>query len=207
MVITIRFYMNKSKERQIAQGLQQGDHLAWLRLYEAYAEPVWRNISRLMGNDSAAVADIVQETFLAAARSARNFDSKRGLLWVWLWTIARRQVALYYRKQKPEIILSQVRQWWTSLDCDKLDWIDAKADMPPVILESQELAVLVRFALSELPGDYQTMLLAKYVDNEPAEKIAGQLNCSEVAVRSKLARARKAFRKAFKKITSSSPKA
>jgi RNA polymerase sigma-70 factor (ECF subfamily) len=78
--------------------------------------------------------------------------------------------------------------------------------MPPDILESQELAALVRCTLSELPGDYQTLLLAKYVDNQPAEQIAGHMGCSEVAVRSKLARARKAFRKAFKRITSSKSK-
>jgi RNA polymerase sigma-70 factor (ECF subfamily) len=156
-----------------------------------------------VGNDSAVIADIVQETFLAAARSARNFRPDRGTLWVWLWTIARRQVALYYRKQKHKIVLSQARQWWASLDGERFDWMDAKADMPPDVLDSQELVVLVRLALSELPGDYQTLLLAKYVDNQPAEQIAGQMNCSEVAVRSKLARARKAFRKAFRKITSS----
>jgi len=193
--------MDKNTEHEIARGLQQGDRQAWLRLYEAYAEPVWRNISRLVGNDSAVVADLMQETFLAVARSARNFNPNRGTLWRWLWTIASRQIALYYRKQKPEIILSQARQWWTSLDGEKFDWIDAKADMPPDVLESQELAVLVRLALSELPGDYQTLLLAKYVDNQPAERIAGQIGCSEVAVRSKLARARKAFRKAFVRLT------
>jgi len=199
--------MDKNTELKIAKGLQQGNRLAWLQLYEAYAEPVWRNISRLTGGDSAAVADIVQETFLAAARSARKFNPDRGTLWVWLWTIARRQVALYYRKQKPQIVLSRARQWWAGLDGEKFDWIDARADMPPDILESQELAVLVRLALSELPGDYQTLLLAKYVDNQPTEQIAGRLGCSEVAVRSKLARARKAFRKAFKRITSTATKA
>ncbi len=198
--------MDKDTERDIAKGLQKGDRQAWLQLYEAYAKPVWRNISRLTGSDSAAVADIVQETFLAAARSTRNFNPDRGSLWVWLWTIARRQVALYYRKQKPEILLSQAKQWWTSLDGEKFDWIDAKADMPPDILESQELAALVRYALRELPGDYQTLLLAKYVDNQPAERIAGRMNCSEMAVRSRLARARKAFRKAFKRTISSTPK-
>ena len=197
--------MDKNTERKIAQGLQKGNRQAWLQLYEAYAEQVWRNISRLTGGDSAAVADIVQETFLAAARSARNFRPDRGTLWVWLWTIARRQVALYYRKQKPNIVLSQAKQSWTSLDGEKFDWIDAKADMPPDILESQELAALVRCALRELPGDYQTLLLAKYVDNQPAERVAERINCSEAAVRSKLARARKAFRKAFKKIIRSAP--
>ncbi|HCO93168.1 MAG TPA: RNA polymerase subunit sigma-24, partial [Phycisphaerales bacterium] len=108
--------MDKDTELKIAQGLQKGDQQAWLELYEAYAEPVWRNVFRLTGGDSAAISDLVQETFLAAARSARNFRPDRGTLWVWLWTIARRQVALYYRKQKPEIVLSRARQWWTSLD-------------------------------------------------------------------------------------------
>lgn len=196
--------MDTKTEREIAEGLQRGERQAWKGLYEAYAEPVWRNISRLVGSDSTVVADIMQETFIAAARSARNYDPHRGSLWVWLWTIARRQVALYYRKQKPSVGLGQAQQWWTALDGENLDWIDVKADMPPDILQSEELATLVRCALRELLPDYQTLLLAKYVDNLRAERIAGQMRCSEAAVRSKLARARKAFRKTFKKLTRTS---
>ena len=169
--------MDKNTEQEIAEGLQKGDRQAWLQLYEAYVGPVWRNISRLTGGDTAVIADLVQETFLAAARSARNFNAGRGTLWVWLWTIARCQVALYYRKEKPQIVLNGVRQWWAGLDGEKFDWIDAKTDMPPDILESQELAMLVRLALSELPADYQTILLAKYVDNQPAGQIAGWMDC------------------------------
>jgi RNA polymerase sigma-70 factor (ECF subfamily) len=192
--------MDKKTEWEIADGLRRGDCRAWRQLYEVYAEPVWKNISRLVGSDSAAIADIVQETFLAAARSARNFRTERGSLWVWLWTIARRQIALHYRKQKKNIELSHAQQWWAALDGTKFDWIDDRADMPPDILQSKELAALVRCSLYKLPGDYQTLLLAKYVDNHPVELIAGRLNCSESAVRSKLARARKAFRKIFKKV-------
>lgn len=201
----LRLYLDKNTERQIAKGLQEGNRQAWLRLYEAYAEAVWKNTARLMGNNSAAVADIVQETFLAAARSAKNFDPDRGSLWVWLWTIANRQVALYYRKQKPDTILVQSQRWWTSLDGEKIDWIDAKTDAPPDILQSRELATLVRYALSKLTPEYQTLLLAKYVDSRPVDVIAQQMNCSSVAIRSKLARARKAFQKAFKKIINSAP--
>ena len=192
--------MDTDTEREIAKGLQRGERQAWQKLYEAYAEPVWRNISRLAGSDSSVVADIVQETFIAAAHSAKDFDPRRGSLWIWLWTIAKRQVALYYRKQKPSTGLRQAKNWWAALDGEKFDWIDAKADMPPDILQSQEMATLVRTALRELPADYQSLLLAKYVDNQPVEKIAGQMNCSQTAVRSKLARARKSFRNAFEKI-------
>jgi len=198
--------MKKNTEREIAKGLQEGNRQAWLQLYDVYAEHVWRNVSRLVGYDSAVVADIVQETFLAAARSARHFKPDRGSLRGWLWTIAQRQVALYYRKKKPNISLQQAQNWWSSLDGETSDWIDARADMPPDILESQELAALVRCTLRELPGDYQALLLAKYVDNQPAKRIAGQMDCSEGAVRSRLARARRAFRKAFKRTIRSTPK-
>jgi RNA polymerase sigma-70 factor (ECF subfamily) len=200
-------YLDKNIERQIAKGLQEGNRRAWLRLYEAYAEPVWKNIARLMGDKSSAVADVVQETFLAAARSAKNFDPERGSLWAWLWTIANRQVALYYRKQKSNPLLTQAQNWWTALDGEKIDWIDAKTDAPPDILQSRQLATMVRCALSELPAEYQTLLLAKYVDSQHADCIAQQMSCSPVAVRSKLARARKAFRKAFRKIIRSAPSA
>ncbi|MHC4167266.1 MAG: RNA polymerase sigma factor [Planctomycetota bacterium] len=193
--------MDKNAEQDIAKGLRQDNRQAWLQLYEAYAEPVWRNVSRLVGYDSAVVADIVQETFLAAARSARHFDPDRGSLWVWLWTIGRRQVALYYRKQKPSASLRQAQSWWASLDGETSDWIDAKADMPPDVLQSKELAMLVRRALGRLPAEYQSLLMTKYVDNRPAGHIAEQMGCSEVAVRSKLARARKALRKAYTRIT------
>ena len=55
------------------------------RLYEAYARRLWLDVSRLTGADSAIVADLVQETFLAAAKSAGGFEPRRDTLWNWLW--------------------------------------------------------------------------------------------------------------------------
>jgi RNA polymerase sigma-70 factor (ECF subfamily) len=193
--------MDKHTGREIARGLREGNRGVWLQLYEAYAEAVWKNVSRLMGHDSGAVADIVQETFLAAARSARNFDPRRGSLWVWLWAIAARQAALYYRRQRRERQISEAQRWWTGLDGEKVDWIEGKASAPLDVLESRELATLVRSALSKLSPEYQAVLLAKYVDNEGVDVIAERMHCSPGAIRSKLARARKSFQKAFKTVT------
>ncbi len=197
--------MNKDAEQEIADGLQQGDRQAWLELYEAYAECVWNNVARLMGFDCPAVADVVQETFLAAARSAVNFDPERGSLRIWLHGIARRQIALYYRKHDPKIILARVKKWWASLDGDKVDWINAKEDSPPEVLEARQLAALVRFALIKLPAEHQALLLAKYVDGQTVNKIAADFDYSPVALTSKLARARKMFRVAFSKLIQSTP--
>lgn len=195
--------MDRTTHNQIATGLKAGDRDAWQALYNAYADAIWRNTSRRM-TDSSAVGDIVQETFLAAARSARTYDKHRGSLWVWLWTIARRQIALYYRKQKPTMSLDRALEWWGSLDGQQIDIIDQMA-APSAMLESIELAELVRRTLAQLPAEHETLLLAKYVDQLPANQIAQQLHCSAVAVRSKLARARKTFKREFTKLTKNVP--
>src|SRR5215207_8841709 len=86
-------------EPLIAQGLREGKADAWQALYDAYAERVWRGVARLLGPRSTDVADVVQETMMAAARSAANYHPTRGSLWSWLWGIAHNHVALHFRKQ------------------------------------------------------------------------------------------------------------
>jgi len=197
--------MDQDTNAEIVQGLQQGSCNAWLRLYELYAERLWRNVTILMYEDSASIADVVQETFLVAARSARNFDPRRGSLWIWLWTIAQRQIALHYRRQKTNAARARAQQWWCSLDGQKADWIDGREKPPTEVLESREMATLVRHTLAELPAEYQTLLMSKYIDDVAIEQIAEHIGSSPVAVRSKLARARKAFRRVFRKLTYLTP--
>lgn len=191
--------MQTSKQEQIVQGLKAGDKEAWLTLYDAYSRRVWQNVARLV-SDPAVVPDIVQETFLEAARSAHTYDAEKGSLWVWLWTLARRQLALYFRKQERCVGLDRLRRWWSTLDGRKRQMVE-NLEAPVNLLASQELGELVRHCLTRLDAEHQMLLLAKYLDEQSADSIAGQLNCSVVAVRSKLARARKAFRREFSAIT------
>jgi RNA polymerase sigma-70 factor (ECF subfamily) len=193
--------MDRPTETEIAEGLRQGKREAWVTLYDLYAEKVWGHVARLMGGDSASVADIVQETFLAAARSAGSFNPRRGSLWVWLWTIGKRQVALHYRKCEQRSALVRAQAWWISVNGQKDDWVQGVEKPPVELLESRELAELVRSAIQELPAEYQVLLMAKYVDGAAVEQIAHQVKNSRIAVRSKLARARKAFREAFRRLT------
>jgi RNA polymerase sigma-70 factor (ECF subfamily) len=197
--------MNKQANMEIADGLQQGNRDAWLRLYDLYAERLWCNVARLMAHDSASVPDVVQETLLSAARSAKNFNPSRGSVWTWLWAIAKRQIALHYRKQASSAFIARAQHWWSLLDGEKINWVEGREKPPADVLESVELATLVRYALAELPAEYQTLLMAKYVDGLAIEDIAEETNSSSVAVRSKLARARKAFRRVFNRLTHSTP--
>jgi len=195
---------DRNTHSRIADGLRTGDRQAWLMLYDIYAETLWQNVARLMPHDSAAVADIVQESLLAAAHSAGTYDAQRGSLWVWLWTITKRQIALHYRKLKSANGMRQALAWWISLDGEKQHMI-RDMETPLQLLEIKELGVLVRHCLTQLPAEYQVVLLAKYVDDVPVEQIAEQMKRSAVAVRSTLARARKAFRRVFVRVTTCDP--
>jgi RNA polymerase sigma-70 factor (ECF subfamily) len=176
--------MDVQQERAIAQGLRDGKADAWRSLYDAYAERVWRCCARLIGNNAADVADVVQETFLAAARSAGTYDSSRGPLWAWLWGIARRHVALHFRKQQRRDRLHQAEVWLAGRN---EELFSDRASAPAELLESAELATLVRATLTELPADYESLLTAKYLDGDSVETIATQEQSTSTAVRSKLA--------------------
>jgi RNA polymerase sigma-70 factor, ECF subfamily len=191
--------MDEQQEREVALELREGKTEAWRTLYDAYAEQVWRAVARLLGSQSADVADVVQETFLAAARSATTFDASRGSLWLWLWGIARRHVALHYRKQERQDRLKHAGDWLARGNGRLLRWLDGRDEQPADALEAAELVTLVRATLMELPADYESLLTAKYLHDTPVEQIADREKCTAVAVKSKLARARQAFRQAFGK--------
>ena len=186
--------MDEQREREVARGLREGEADAWGALYDAYSERVWRAVARLMGADSADVADVVQETFLAAARSAHKFDESRGSLWLWLWGIARRHVALHYRKEKRHDRLRSAGDWLHAQNGYVMRCLEGQSVAPPEVLAAAELADLVRATLTELPDEYETVLTAKYLDGESVEQIANSQRSTVTAVRSRLARARQAFR-------------
>lgn len=189
--------MSDQHEAEIARGLRAGQAEAWRALYDAHAERVWWLAARLMGPAAADVADVVQETFLAAARSAKSYDSDRGTLGRWLMGIARRHVALHYRRQVRQ---DRVRSAAERLGADHeqvVRWLDNRHPTPPEALASAETAVLVRAALAELSAEHQTLLTARYLDGVAVEQLAEEHRCTSTAVRSKLARARRAFREVF----------
>jgi RNA polymerase sigma-70 factor (ECF subfamily) len=195
--------MDEQQERVVVQGLREGKTEAWQTLYEAYAERVWRCVARFLSPNASDVADVVQETMMAAARSVATFDPERGSLWFWLWGIARRKAAHHFRKEERHHRLQHAGAWLAGSNGQLLRWLDGQAPPPQDALAAAELATLVRATLTELPQDYEMLLTAKYLDGEAVAAIALRERSSEVAVRSKLARARQAFRLAFGKYADS----
>ena len=154
-----------------------------------------------MGGGSDEVGDVVQETFLAAARSAGEFDPKRGSVWQWLWGIGRNQIALHLRRKYRFERIDEARTWWLTRDGPTREWITGRADMPAELLQTRELATLVREAIGRLPLEHGDLLVAHYLDGQSVESLAAEYGKNEAALRSQLARARRGFREEFLAVT------
>lgn len=180
-------------EPSIVRGLQQGDSDAWEALCQGYSVRLWRYVARLIGSDDAVISDVFQETMLAVAHAGRNLRSGSNI-WSWLATIAHHQCALHWRKSD--------RTRTQSL-CEVTCLADKPADDA---LEQRESIAFVRVALAELPPDYALVLTAKYTERLSSAEIAEGLGESVEAVRSRLARARREFRRRYESLTADSTK-
>ncbi len=185
--------LDEPAQHAVIRGLQTSNRDAWAKLYDSYSLDVWRFVTRLLGNDAATVADVVQETFLEAARGAKGFDHRRGTLWQWLTGIAHHKVAAYWRQESRAARLQALVE---SNTIDAARWLNDGQQLPTET-EQRELADLVRGALAELTPEYAALLTAKYLDDHSMSEIAGQWGSTIEAIKSKLARARAEFRTKF----------
>lgn len=85
-----------------------GDDGALRALFERHAPWLAGRLRRTL--PAAAVEDVVHETFIAVWRGAGSYRAG-GAVGGWIWGIARRQAAVWARKNgRPEPMLEQVRE-------------------------------------------------------------------------------------------------
>ena len=189
-------------DQKIIQGLYRRETEAWHALYDTYAGRIWALVAHWIVERSD-VEDLVQETFLAAARSAKQYDPKRGSLWTWLSSIARNQVAFFFRKQHRKRYQPITEMANSPTQQQIALWLESGEMSPLEKLAKEEFTDMVRAALTELPVEYETLLTARYLDHISIEELAVSGQCSSNAIHLKLTRARRAFRRIFSKRTES----
>ncbi len=148
-------------------------------IVQEYEAPIGRYLYSLVG-DFELSQDLSQDTFISAYQ-AYDPDKIHNLS-AWLYRIATNKAMSYFRRRK---ILS-----WVQLD----HLMDAGKD-PSVEGHGEWVATshAVQQALNQLEPDQRACLLLKAAGFSHDE-IAGQLGCSPGAARTRLSRARDAFR-------------
>lgn len=176
-------------DQALASRIAAGDADAWDRFFDRYSAWAYRFAYRHLGGNRADAEDLCSDILMTAARCIKQFDSARGTLDLWLLGVARHRLARFCRKRRMELPLTN----------------EASQSRPNpdehIGLGMTETALtrhVVNCALAGLPQRQAAVLIGKYVSGYTVEEIAHSTQSTPKAVESLLARARAAFRSAFK---------
>jgi RNA polymerase sigma-70 factor (ECF subfamily) len=98
-------HRDERDDTKLLAAVAGGDERALRALYERHAG--WLAIRLRRALPAAAVEDVMQETFVAAWRGAGRYHGS-GEVGGWLWGIARRQAALWARREgRVELVLEE----------------------------------------------------------------------------------------------------
>ena len=129
-------------DEHLIRAVSEGDPKALRELFDRHAPWVASRLRRSM--PAHAVEDTLQETFIAVWRGAKGYraDSVPG---AWIWGIARRQAALWARKNsRPEPVLGPAAyEDPASAAASSADLQRALDSLGPEGAEARELARLI----------------------------------------------------------------
>lgn len=169
--------INKSEQDLISK-LKQGDTRAVNQWFSEYNDKLTKVVVKKVSNYQDA-EEIVQQTFLNCLKHLPLFRG-RSSIWTWMNSIARHEIADYFRKKYAKRALKTTRL----SEFLMLDNID----------DSSEVSEKVRRVLKKMRSNHRELLLLKYVDKKKVAIIAREFGISIKSVESELFRARKEFR-------------
>ncbi len=172
------------KDEELVAKLKSGQPTAVMELYTAYVDRIYSLVFNQVDGDRDAAQDIVQETFLAVSKSAGKFRGQ-SKVYTWLYSIANKKVADFYRRRKREAKYPTV-----SADSQ----IDLEASPDAGTMDSEEKSQAVQATLSSLPLHYRQVLILKYVEEMPVIEISQVMGRSPKSIEGLLARARRHLR-------------
>jgi RNA polymerase sigma-70 factor (ECF subfamily) len=176
-------------DADLLKRLHDGDQTAMGELYDRYFDRVYSLVFNQVDRNKDVAEDIVQETFLAALKSAKGFKG-RSSAYTWLCSIAYHKVADHYRRQSRER-----KRIVSGVDVDTLDDTEnpGRQPQPDSQIESAETRQVVNEALAKLPWDYRQVLILKYVEEMSVLEISHVMDRSPKSIEGLLTRSRKAL--------------
>ncbi len=154
--------------------------------FDAAAPGVFRFVAVRAGGDGPLVDDLMQQLWIAAARSGDRLS--RAEAETWLRTVAKRLLITHWRREGVRAAVP--------LD-DAGGAAAAMLGEPGSAIDSEGLRQTLRLALTELTSEDQDLLIGHYVKGASQADLGQRLGVSERAVEGRLYRARRALRAAL----------
>ena len=170
-------------EKLPVQEARAGSSAAWDLLFKRYQLPLYVYAFELLHDEQASL-DVVQETFVNAARHIARLreDEKFG---GWLFGIAHQKCVQRWRTRGREDALAE------QLAAAPADFEEAPLDF--LVRREQEAEFMA--LLNRLPPPQRSVLLLHFLEDFSLEEIAGITGAQLGTVKSRLHYAKKALRK------------
>ena len=167
---------------------RDGDADAFESLFDRYRAPVY-NFARMMLGQADGAEDVLQETFLALARSGERYQP-RGRFKPWLMRVARNLCLNRIQSQRlrPHVVAS-----------GSLDYAASPAPQPTPAeqVEANERLAILRRRISELPERQREAILLYAFEQMAYRDIAEALDVPIGTVKTLIHRARATLAQAF----------
>lgn len=173
-------------DHQLVLRVQKGDKRAFDLLVLKYQYKLQAIVGRFI-RDTDEVADVTQEAFIKAYRALAKFrgDSQ---FYTWLYRIA-------INTAKNHLVSKSRRPANTDIDVEDAEQFANNEKLiddvtPENSIMTDELAAIIKSALSALPEDLRTALTLREFEGMSYEDIAAIMDCPVGTVRSRIFRAR-----------------
>lgn len=163
---------DKQKKKMTAHELHPD---SWVDLYADYLF----NYAVARVSDAEIAKDLVQETFFAGLKSAKNYKGDAAER-TWLIAILKRKVIDHYRKKNSNKGKAEVRMSYSSSSDSEGDWLEERVADPFSMLENnpienEELGLAIHACISKLPKKQAQVFKMKTIQGISTEDICNEL--------------------------------
>jgi RNA polymerase sigma-70 factor (ECF subfamily) len=184
--------MSKPTENFSLEALRSGDRAEFARLVDAYSGVIYRLGVKMLGDEQDA-EDILQETFLKAYRALGGFDGRSSVS-TWLYRIAANEALMLLRKRKQTFVSIDAPQEDEDGELQEpmqiVDW----CCLPENELLTTETRQVLDAAIQRLPETLRVVFVLRDIEGLSTEETAQALTLTEMAVKTRLSRARMRLR-------------
>ncbi len=167
--------------------LRNGDRAEFARVVEAYSPMIYRLGLKMLNNPQDA-EDILQETFIKAYRNIGKFDGRSNIS-TWLYRIGTNEALMSLRRKRPEAISFENPVAHESEPQEPLQIVDWCCLPEEEFLTAEGRARLDE-AAARLPANLRVVFILRDIEGLSTRETAQVLDISEMAVKTRLSRAR-----------------
>ena len=183
--------MERLTDEQLVALTLQGEQAAFNILVERYQKQVFSLAYRLH-HDYDEARDLAQEAFIRIYQQLPNFDQNRKFF-PWMYRVAQNAcINVLHGLPKENLNLDDYYETYEPE-------AEGKSRDPLTLLEEQEQASDFARIMRDLPEQYRTVILLKYLEGLSYREISERLELPESTVEARLHRGRSYLRNMLKK--------